>query len=143
MLGTPIIDNDAHARTALASLVAAVRTTAQRGGGNDRWDNGYLAGFLRSLTLTNTIRPSTFLQASRILDALEERKRGKRRNILTDKRNRARCKKCKDIIESKHRHDFVTCTCGAVSVDGGKDYFKRVGNPEDIEEMNNTKKGGY
>jgi len=54
---------------------------------------------------------------------------------LTTKRNRAKCKKCGDVIESEYRHDFVTCTCGAISVDGGKDYFKRVGNPEDFEEM--------
>lgn len=26
-------------------------------------------------------------------------------------RNRAKCKNCGDIIESKHQHDFVTCTC--------------------------------
>jgi len=50
-------------------------------------------------------------------------------------RNRARCKKCGDIIESKYRHDFVTCTCGAISVDGGYDYLRRVGNPEDFEEI--------
>ena len=67
---------------------------------------------------------------------------GIRRNILTNKRNRARCKKCGDIIESKHRHDFVTCTCGAISVDGGYDYIRRVGNSEDFEEINNTNKGG-
>lgn len=41
-------------------------------------------------------------------------------------RNAARCKKCGDVIESKHRHDFVTCSCGALSVDGGKDYLKRA-----------------
>lgn len=32
---------------------------------------------------------------------------------------------CGDIIESTFRHDFVTCSCGAVSVDGGKDYLRR------------------
>ena len=40
-------------------------------------------------------------------------------------RNSAKCLKCCDEIESKHRHDFVTCQCGAISVDGGKEYFKR------------------
>ena len=39
-------------------------------------------------------------------------------------RNRIQCLLCKDIIESKHRHDFVTCSCGNVSVDGGQDYCK-------------------
>lgn len=37
---------------------------------------------------------------------------------------RAKCRKCNNIIESKHRHDYVTCSCGAISVDGGKDYFR-------------------
>lgn len=45
--------------------------------------------------------------------------------------NKIRCKKCGDIIESKHRHDFVTCKCGAVSVDGDHDYLKRPGDYED------------
>jgi len=67
---------------------------------------------------------------------------GMRRDILKI-RNRAKCKKCGDVIESKYRHDFVTCTCGAISVDGGNDYWKRSGNPEDFEEMNDTKKGAY
>lgn len=26
-------------------------------------------------------------------------------------RNRAKCRNCGDIIESKHRHDFVSCSC--------------------------------
>ena len=39
--------------------------------------------------------------------------------------NKVRCLKCEDVIESTHRHDFVTCKCGNVSVDGGKDYLKR------------------
>lgn len=49
--------------------------------------------------------------------------------------NKAKCKKCGDIIESKHRHDFVFCSCGAIAVDGGKSYLKRVGNPADFEEL--------
>lgn len=48
-------------------------------------------------------------------------------------RNRAKCKKCGDIIESKYRHDFVTCKCGAISVDGGEDYIRRAGMPEDFD----------
>ena len=36
--------------------------------------------------------------------------------------NKIRCKHCDDVIESKHVHDFVTCMCGAVSVDGGPAY---------------------
>ena len=42
--------------------------------------------------------------------------------------NAAACLACGDFIVSKHRHDFVTCTCGAVSVDGGQEYLRRVGD---------------
>lgn len=40
-------------------------------------------------------------------------------------RNVAECRQCGYVIESKHRHDFVTCKCGAISVDGGRDYLRR------------------
>lgn len=40
-------------------------------------------------------------------------------------RNAIRCRHCGDVIESKSVHDFVTCTCGACSVDGGYDYLRR------------------
>lgn len=49
--------------------------------------------------------------------------------------NKAKCLKCGDIIESKHRHDFVFCKCESVAVDGGKDYLRRLGNLEDMEDM--------
>ncbi|MBR1603549.1 MAG: DUF1653 domain-containing protein [Synergistaceae bacterium] len=39
--------------------------------------------------------------------------------------NKAKCNICGDIIESRHRHDFKTCSCGNVSVDGGLDYLRR------------------
>lgn len=40
-------------------------------------------------------------------------------------KNQAKCLKCGDVIVSEHRHDFVTCSCGNVSVDGGLDYCRR------------------
>ena len=49
--------------------------------------------------------------------------------------NKIKCKKCGDIIESKNRHDFVTCKCGSVAVDGGNSYLRRAGNREDWEEL--------
>lgn len=49
--------------------------------------------------------------------------------------NKAKCKKCGDVIESTHTHDFVRCKCGAIAVDGGHDYLRRLGNPEDCEEL--------
>jgi len=39
-------------------------------------------------------------------------------------RNRAKCKLCKDVIESTHGHDYVTCNCGEISVDGGNNFYK-------------------
>jgi hypothetical protein len=39
--------------------------------------------------------------------------------------NKAKCLKCNTVVESKYRHDYVTCNCGNVSVDGGNDYLKR------------------
>lgn len=39
--------------------------------------------------------------------------------------NSAKCLKCGDKIISKHRHDYVTCSCGNISVDGGLDYCRR------------------
>lgn len=50
-------------------------------------------------------------------------------------KNNARCRNCGDVIESKTRHDFVTCRCGAIAVDGGQDYMRRCGNPEDFMEV--------
>ena len=40
-------------------------------------------------------------------------------------RNSAKCLKCGHEIESKHRHDYVSCKCGAIAVDGGHDYLRR------------------
>lgn len=39
--------------------------------------------------------------------------------------NRIQCNHCFDVITSHHRHDFVTCSCGVVSADGGRAYLKR------------------
>ena len=50
-------------------------------------------------------------------------------------KNKAKCRKCGTIIESKHRHDFVLCKCEAIFVDGGKEYLRRGGNFEDLEEL--------
>jgi len=50
-------------------------------------------------------------------------------------RNRAQCRRCKDIIESRTRHEFVACKCGAIAVDGGLAYYRRVGNHDDFIEV--------
>lgn len=49
--------------------------------------------------------------------------------------NRARCRKCSDVITSTFRHDMRWCKCGAIAVDGGRAYLARSGNEEDIEEL--------
>ena len=43
---------------------------------------------------------------------------------------RVRCKECDNVIESKHRHDFMRCRCGNVFVDGGSDYLRLGFDPE-------------
>ncbi len=40
--------------------------------------------------------------------------------------NKIKCNSCGEIIESTHRHDYKTCKCGRVSVDGGHSYLKRA-----------------
>ena len=39
--------------------------------------------------------------------------------------NKIQCKHCGDIIESKTVHDFKTCECRKVFVDGGHEYLRR------------------
>ena len=59
-------------------------------------------------------------------------------------RNAIRCNICGDEIESKHRHDYVQCKCGACAVDGGHDYlrrcFKEPGCFTDISMTDHSKK---
>jgi len=43
---------------------------------------------------------------------------------MNGKNGKIRCKKCDDIIESKYRHDFKSCKCGKISIDGGSSYLK-------------------
>ena len=50
-------------------------------------------------------------------------------------RNAIRCRLCGSIIESKSIHDFQTCKCGSVSVDGGLAYIRRCGNIEYFDEL--------
>lgn len=35
-----------------------------------------------------------------------------------------KCNLCQDVIYSVNRHDFRSCKCGSVSIDGGKCYTK-------------------
>lgn len=49
--------------------------------------------------------------------------------------NQIECLHCGDMPYSAHRHDFKSCKCGKVEVDGGMDYIKRGGNREDYIEQ--------
>jgi hypothetical protein len=48
-------------------------------------------------------------------------------------KNIAKCNNCKDVIESKFTHDFVTCSCfrstedHGIFVDGGQSNYRRCG----------------
>ena len=48
-------------------------------------------------------------------------------------RNIAECRLCHDVIESKFRHDFVSCKCGEIFTDGGTAYIRRgANNPHNV-----------
>lgn len=51
------------------------------------------------------------------------------------KSNKIRCRHCGDIIESRTVHDFVSCSCGRVAVDGGHDYLRRCGDKSDFDDL--------
>jgi len=42
---------------------------------------------------------------------------------------KVKCLKCMDVIQSMYRHDFVSCKCGAIFVDGGDSYLS-LGYPK-------------
>lgn len=49
--------------------------------------------------------------------------------------NQAVCGACGDRPFSRHRHDFVSCKCENVSVDGGMDYLRRVAKSEEYRDI--------
>ncbi len=52
-------------------------------------------------------------------------------------KNAIKCNHCEDIIVSKYRHDFVSCSCDCCCVDGGNDYLRRgfINSCDDFTEM--------
>lgn len=42
--------------------------------------------------------------------------------------SKVHCKKCNEIIESKHRPDYKSCECGSISIDGGT-YYQQFSFP--------------
>jgi hypothetical protein len=49
-------------------------------------------------------------------------------------RSQLECPKCGDLISSIHVHDFQTCSCRALSIDGGRDYL-RVSASDEVMEL--------
>jgi len=50
-------------------------------------------------------------------------------------RNAARCRLCNTTVESKSVHDWRGCACGAMFVDGGREYARWGGNPDEVEDL--------
>ena len=60
--------------------------------------------------------------------------------------NRIKCNICGQILESKTRHDFVPCKCfidsngsKGCACDGGLAYRRILGNPEDWEDLSESR----
>ena len=49
--------------------------------------------------------------------------------------NQVECLICGDKPYSANRHDYKSCKCGNVAVDGGMDYFRRTGDGLNIRDM--------
>lgn len=47
-------------------------------------------------------------------------------------RNASQCRRCEVVIESTYRHDFKSCKCGDIFVDGGLVY-RRIGWKDDAQ----------
>ena len=43
-------------------------------------------------------------------------------------RSQIECPSCGELVASVHRHDFRYCPCGAIAIDGGRDYLRIVGS---------------
>ena len=45
------------------------------------------------------------------------------------------CLLCDDVVESKHERDFVSCKCGALSLDGGLKSGRILGNAKEMRDV--------
>lgn len=43
--------------------------------------------------------------------------------------NAATCSLCGEYVRSRNKHDYRSCSCGNLSVDGGSHYCRRSGKP--------------
>lgn len=75
-------------------------------------------------TMTTEIDYQSFTK----IDTPKEERR--KLNIGDIYSNAAKCLECNTVVRSKNRHDFTMCPCGALAVDGGSWYAKRMTNGE-------------
>lgn len=54
-----------------------------------------------------------------------------------------RCRHCGDEIQSMSRHDYRSCKCGKIAIDGGTDYTQINGNFDDWELLNMAEDFGF
>lgn len=50
-------------------------------------------------------------------------------------KNEIQCRHCGEVLYSKTVHDFKMCKCGKCGVDGGLEYLRRLGDPDDYIEL--------
>ena len=50
-------------------------------------------------------------------------------------KNQWKCLYCNDVIESKHQHEYTTCKCGKMSIDGGTSYIRLGGDLDMMQDM--------
>jgi len=64
-----------------------------------------------------------------------------KKNIIDEnKAPKIKCPECKKTIHSLHRHDYQTCKCQNLSLDGGFDYRRINASPEVLEKLKKQKK---
>ena len=50
-------------------------------------------------------------------------------------KNSAQCAQCGQVLVSRHVHDFQSCACGAIFIDGGNEYFRAGGSAENLIDL--------
>lgn len=63
------------------------------------------------------------------------------------KKQAIKCKRCGSTVFSRARHDFRWCSCNLVAIDGGNNYTRTAGDPENFKsiqlDIEQTKKELY
>lgn len=48
-------------------------------------------------------------------------------------KNAVKCKVCGSYIRINTEYDYIPCACGAIAVDGGPEYVRIIGDPNNWE----------